>query len=154
MPLKDSLPLISTALGFIAVVCVLAIGGYLTGWCLNVYISGLGPTFLPVTALSWVVVLASALLLAYGSIKTFKKSARKGGLMNLAAGIIIIPMFIYFYSVIPLLPQLQFLGFLLFVPAILSGIGGLASPKHPKPENQPKEATEETTQTQISQLDH
>lgn len=101
-------------------------------WCWNIYSSGIGPSFLAVTVVSWVLILTSALLLTYGSLKTIKKSTRKGGLINLIAGIEIIPMFIYFYSYFPLLPQFGFLGFLLFLPAILSGIISLASPKHPK----------------------
>jgi hypothetical protein len=129
MPLRDRLPLISSALGFIAIVCVLAIGGYIIAWCWNIYSSGLGPSFLTITIISWVLILTSALLLAYGSLKTIKKSTLKGGLINLTAGIEIIPMFIYFYSYFPLLPQFGFLGFLMFVPAMLSGIIGLASPK-------------------------
>lgn len=132
MPLRDGLSLVSSALGFIAIVCVLAIGGYMIAWCWNIYSSGIGPSFLAVTVVSWVLILTSALLLTYGSLKTIKKSTRKGGLINLIAGIEIIPMFIYFYSYFPLLPQFGFLGFLLFLPAILSGIISLASPKHPK----------------------
>jgi len=97
-------------------------------WCWNIYSSGLGPSFLTVTIISWVLILTSALLLAYGSLKTIKKSTLKGGLINLTAGIEIIPMFIYFYSYFPLLPQFGFLGLLLFLPAILSGIISLASP--------------------------
>ena len=124
--------MVSSALGFIAIVCVLAIGGYMIAWCWNIYSSGIGPSFLTITIISWALILTSALLLTYGSLKTIKKSTRKGGLINLIAGIEIIPMFIYFYSYFPLLPQFGFLGFLLFLPAILSGIISLASPKHPK----------------------
>lgn len=132
MPLRDSLPLVSSALGFIAVVCVLAIGGYAVAWCLNTYFSGIGPSFLTIGVASWVLILTAVLLLGYGSLKTIKKPTRKNGLLNLTAGIITIPMFIYFNNIIHLFPQFGFLGFLLFLPAMLSGIISLASPKHPK----------------------
>jgi hypothetical protein len=132
MPLKDRLPLISCALGFIGIVCVLVIGGYLIAWCWSIYSIGIGPSFLTVTIISWILILTSALLLTYGSLKTSRKSTLRGGLINLAAGIEIIPLFIYFYSIFPLLPQFGLLGYLLFLPAIISGIIGLASPKHLK----------------------
>lgn len=127
MPLKDSLPLISGALGFIAIACILSIGGYVIAWCWNIYSSGLGPSFLTVAIISWILTLASASLLVYGSLTTIRRSTRRGGLINLAACIITIPLFIYFYSYLPLLPQFGPVGFLLFLPAMLSGIISLAS---------------------------
>ena len=137
MPFKDRLPLISCALGFISIVCVLAIGGYLVAFCWSIYSlpGGIGQGLLAPTIVSWALILTSAMLLTYGSLITRWKSTRKGGLANLAAGIEIIPLFIYFYMYFySVLPQFELTGSLLFLPAIISGIIGLAVPKHSRPE--------------------
>jgi len=96
------------------------------------YSAGLGADFLILTLISWVFIFASALLLVYGSLNIMKKSALKGGLINLIAGVEMIPIFLYFYVYLPFLPQFAFLGFLLFLPALLSAIMSLVSLKASK----------------------
>lgn len=129
MASTDALRLTSTILGFLAVGCTLTIGGYITAWCWNIYSTGLGTTFLILTMITWLFTLVSTLLLIYGSLKIMKKSAIKGGIINLFAGIEMTPIFLYFYNYLPLLPQFAYLGFLLFLPALLSGIISLISHK-------------------------
>lgn len=126
---KDVLRLTSAILGFIAIGCILAIGGYITAWCWNIYSTGLGASFLPLTITTWLLTFASMLLLIYGSLKIVKKSALKGGIINLIASVETLLIFLYFYTYLPLLPQFAFLSFLLFLPALLSGIISLASYK-------------------------
>jgi hypothetical protein len=123
----DWIRLASTILGFAAAGCVLAIGGYIAAWCLNIYASGLGGDFLVLAIVTWVFILTSLLLLVYGSAKIIRKSMRKGGIMNLIAGVEMIAIFLYFYVYFPLLPQFGYVGLLLFLPALLSGIAGLST---------------------------
>jgi len=125
----DVLRLTSAILGFIAIGCILAIGGYIIAWCWNIYSTGLGASFLPLTITTWLLTFASMLLLIYGSLKIVKKSALKGGIINLIASVETLLIFLYFYAYLPLLPQFAFLGFLLFLPALLSGIISLVSHK-------------------------
>ncbi len=127
MSLMDYLRLISSVLGIIAIGCVLAVGSCIIAWCWNMYSAGLGADFLILTLMSWVFIFVSALLLVYGSLNIMKKSALKGGLTNLIAGVEMIPIFWYFYVCLPFLPQFAFLGFLLFLPALLSAIVSLVS---------------------------
>jgi hypothetical protein len=127
MPPKDHIRLISGILGLVAIGCVLAIGSYIVAWCWNIYSTGLDPSFLIPTEITWVCTLASALLLIYGSLKILKKSTLKGGFINLIAGVEVIPLFLYSYFYLRPLPQFEFIGTLLFLPSILSGIIGLAS---------------------------
>lgn len=127
MPPRDYLRLISSTLGVIAIGCVLAIGSYIIAWCWNIYSSGIGPDFLIITEITWILTLASTLLLLFGTLKIMKKLMLKGGIINLIAGIEMTPVFLYFYAYLPLLSQFGPTGLLLFLPALLSGITSLTS---------------------------
>jgi uncharacterized membrane protein len=135
---RDYLRLISSSFGFIAIGCVLAIGSYIAAWCWNIYSSGIGPDFLIPAEITWIATFASTLLLLFGTLKIMKKSMLKGGIINLIAGAIMIPVFLYFYDYFPLLPQFGPLGLLLFLPALLSGITSLASRENSKHEKTAK----------------
>ncbi|MCK4440145.1 hypothetical protein KAU85_04085 [Candidatus Bathyarchaeota archaeon] len=70
-------------------------------------------------------------LLAHGTYLMLKHRMRKGGVINLGAGIILYSVYLYF-TVIPnpkILNWLDPIGFFLFIPPILSGIMGVISKK-------------------------
>lgn len=54
-------------MGLVAIGCVLSIGSYIIAWCWNIYSSDLiGPSFLLLAIISWVLVFASTIALVYG----------------------------------------------------------------------------------------
>lgn len=115
-------------MGIVAIGCVLSIGSYIVAWCWNIYSSDLiGPSFLLLAIISWVLVFASTIALVYGSVKILRKSALRGSLVNTMAGIMMAFLWLYFYYGFPLLPQFGFATSLLFLPALLSALLGFAS---------------------------
>ena len=115
-------------MGIVAIGCVLSLGSYIVAWCWNIYSSDLiGPSFLLLAILSWVLVFASTIALLYGSVKILRKSALRGSLANTTAGTTMAILWLYFYYGFPLLPQFGFLTMLLFLPALLSALLGFAS---------------------------
>jgi len=116
------------AMGIAAIGCVLSIGSYIVAWCWNIYSSDLiGPSFLLLAIISWVLVFASTIALAYGSVKILRKSALRGSLANTMAGTTMAILWLYFYYGFPLLPQFGFATSLLFLPALFSALLGFAS---------------------------
>jgi len=64
----------------------------------------------------------STLTLVFGSYLIFVDSARRGGVLNLAGGIITLILCYYFTSTFPLLRQLEPIAYLLPAPALASGL--------------------------------
>jgi hypothetical protein len=115
-------------LGIAAIGCVLSIGSYIIAWCWNIYSSDLiGPSFLLLAIISWVLVFASTIALVYGSVKILRKSALRGSLANTMAGTTMAILWLYFYYGFPLLPQFGFITSSLFIPALLSALLGFVS---------------------------
>jgi hypothetical protein len=114
--------------GIVAIGCVLSIGSYIVAWCWNIYSSDLiGPSFLLLAIISWVLVFASTIALVYGSVKILRKSALRGSLANTTAGTTMAILWLYFYYGFPLLTQFGFVTSLLFLPALFSALLGFAS---------------------------
>jgi apolipoprotein N-acyltransferase len=114
-------------MGLVAIGCVLGIGSYIIAFYWTIYSAGYGPDPLLLTMIYWILVLASASILVYGSFKILRKSALRGSLANTMAGIAMAILWLRFYYGFPLLTQLGFLTLLLFLPALLSAFLGFVS---------------------------
>jgi hypothetical protein len=114
-------------MGLVAIGCVLGIGSYIIAFYWAMYSAGYGPDPLLLTMIYWILVLASASILVYGSFKILRKSALRGSLANTMAGITMAILWLYSYYGFPLLPQFGFVTSLLFLPALLSALLGFAS---------------------------
>ena len=113
-------------MGLVAIGCVLGIGSYIIAFYWTMY-SDYGFDPLLLTMIYWILVLASASILVYGSFKILRKSALRGSLANTMAGIAMAILWLRFYYGFPLLPQFGFVTSLLFLPALLSALLGFAS---------------------------
>jgi hypothetical protein len=124
---KNYLQYAAFAMGIVAIGCVLSIGSYIIAFYWTMYSAGYGSDPLLLTMIYWILVLASASILVYGSFKILRKSALRGSLANTIAGIAMAILWLRFYYGFPLLTQLGFLTLLLFLPALLSALLGFAS---------------------------
>lgn len=128
MATKNYFQYAACIIGIVAIGCVLSIGSYIVAWCWSIYWSDLiGPSFLLLAIISWVLVFASTIALVYGSVKILRKSALRGSLANTMAGIVMAVLWLYFYYGFPLLPQFGFITSSLFIPALFSALLGFAS---------------------------
>jgi hypothetical protein len=74
------------------------------------------------------VMIASAIVLVYGSALMLTKSSSSGGMLNLSAVVLVsVPAYVYFafFSEPALLGWLGISGFLLLTPALVSGVAGI-----------------------------
>jgi len=115
-------------LGWIGAVGSLSLGVYIVSTCLALF--RLLPRmehFLWLAYTTGVVTALSSVMLVVGSYLIYQNGMRKGGKINLIAGIIVTFTYIYFMSIFQpsLLNWLSPLGYLLPAPALLSGAIGM-----------------------------
>ena len=119
--------LISLALGCLGLINTVLIGVHLS--TLYFRLTKLNEFFLTKVYIISGVTVVSAFMLIFGSYLIWKGKGRRGGVLNLAAGIVTFVLFCYFVWVFPLLRQFEPVGYLLPIPALTSGILALFIPK-------------------------
>jgi hypothetical protein len=112
---------LSALLGWLGVINVLLIGIYST---LKLYHLGIMRGYqLEVYIVSFLTLLLM-LTLIYGSYHLWQTRFKRGGHLNLIAGIATLFTYGYFTWISPILSELEFVGLLLCVPALISGVLG------------------------------
>jgi hypothetical protein len=132
IPVEARYVLISVALGFLGLINTVLIGVHVA--TLYLRLAELNGFFLTKTYVIGGVTVASAFILVFGNYLIWKGKGRRGGVLNLAAGVVTLVLFCYFAWVFPLLRQFEPAGYLLPVPALTSGLTALfalkKSPNH------------------------
>ncbi|MDH5437549.1 MAG: hypothetical protein OEX76_01455 [Candidatus Bathyarchaeota archaeon] len=117
---KARYTLISAALGWLGSINIVLIGIHVTTFYLQLAV--LSRSFLTGAYVMGGIATVSTLTLVFGSYLIFVDSARRGGVLNLAGGIITLILCYYFTSTFPLLRQLEPIAYLLPAPALASGL--------------------------------
>ncbi|MFQ5999705.1 MAG: hypothetical protein ACE5J6_02900 [Candidatus Bathyarchaeia archaeon] len=119
IPAKTRYALTSAALGCLGLINVVLIGVHTT--ILYLRLAQLSSFFSTKAYIIGGVTIASSLTLLCGSYLVWKGRVRRGGVLNLAGGILTLVLFCYFTWVFPLLNQFEPIGYLLPTPALTSG---------------------------------
>jgi len=127
IPSKARYASISMALGCLGLINTVLIGVHVT--TLYFRLAPLNGFFLTKAYVTSGITVASAFMLIFGSYLIWKGKGRRGGTLNLAAGVVTLVLFCYFAWFFPLLRQFEPLGYLLPIPALTSGILALFIPK-------------------------
>jgi len=117
---KVGYALISAALGWLGSINMVLIGIHVT--TLYLHLAVLSKSFLARAYIAGGIAAASSLTLVFGSYLIWKDRAGRGGVLNLAGGIVTLVLCYYFTSTFPLLRQLEPVVYLLPAPALASGL--------------------------------
>lgn len=117
---KARYTLISAALGWLGSINIVLIGIHVT--TLYLHLAVLSRSFLARAYIIGGIATASTLILVFGSYLIWKDRAEKGGVLNLAGGIVTLMLCYYFTLAFPLLRQLEPMAYLLPAPALASGL--------------------------------
>jgi len=124
---KTKCALISAALGCLGLINTVLIGVHVA--MLYFRLTPLNGFFLTKVYVISGVTVALAFMLIFGSYSVWKDKSRRGGVLNLAAGVVTLVLFCYFAWIFPLLSQFEPVGYLLPIPALTSGILALFIPE-------------------------
>ena len=123
---KAKYVLISAALGCLGLTNTVLIGVHVATFYFR--LTPLNGSFLMKAYVISGVTVASAFMLIFGSYLIWAGKGRRGGALNLAAGVVTLVLFCYFTWVFPLLNQFEPIGYLLSTPALTSGFLALFIP--------------------------